>query len=83
MIHENKAEEIMHPQRPLNLTAEQRCVMVVNWMALTQTPIELSEDESDLASRLIAAVNVPSEDFNGDSLFERPKDSVSTCTEED
>jgi acyl dehydratase len=52
-------------------------------MALTQTPIELSEDESDLASRLIAAVNVPFEDFNGDGLFIRPKDSVSTCTEED
>jgi hypothetical protein len=56
----------------------------MNRMALTQTPIELSdEDESDLASRLIAAVNVPSEDFNGHGLFIRPKDSVSTCTAED
>jgi hypothetical protein len=84
MIHENKAEEMMHPRRLLNLNAEQRCVAVVNWMALTQTPIELSEDESNLASRLIAAVKVPSEDFNGDGLFLlRPKDLVSTCREED
>jgi hypothetical protein len=83
MIHENKAEKIMHPRRPLNLNVEQRCVAVINQMALTQTPIELSEDESDLASRLIAAVNVTAEDFNGDGLFVRPKDSVSVCMDED
>ena len=83
-FHEDKAEEIMQPRRPLNLNAEQRCVAVVNRMASSLTPIEfLSEDDSDLASRLIAAVNVTVEDFNGDGLFERPKDSVSTCTDED
>jgi hypothetical protein len=80
----NKRNNNNCAQCPLNLNGGQRCVAIVNWRALTQTPIELSdEDESDLASRLIAAVNVPSEEFNGHGLFIRPKDSVSTCTVED
>jgi hypothetical protein len=78
----DKAEEMINPRRPLNLYPEECCVAVVNWMALTQTPIELSNEE-DLATRLIVAVNVTVEEINGDGLFERPKDSVCTSTEED
>ena len=61
---------------------EECCISVVSRLASSQEPIELS-DEMDLATCLIAAVNVSPVDKHGDGLYERPEDSVCTIMEED
>jgi hypothetical protein len=78
----NEAEEIMHPRRLWNPIEQERCIAVVSRMALSQEPVELS-DEMDLATRLIAAVNTTVTDIDGDGLNERPVNSVCTTTDKD
>jgi hypothetical protein len=43
----------------------------------------LDDEEETLATRLIAAMNVSSMDFDGDGLDERSKDCLITSTDED
>jgi hypothetical protein len=59
----------------------ERCVAVVSRL-MSQQPIELC-DCADLASKLVAAVNVESFDVNGDGLTERPEDSLCCSSEEE
>lgn len=59
----------------------QRCVAVATRLE-SQLPIELCDDE-DLASKLVAAVNVESFDTNGDGLGKRPEDSLCSPSEEE
>ena len=80
---EHEAGEMMQPRRPFNLSQEERCIAVVNQLASRQDPIEFSEEEEDLPTRLIAAVNVTVQDSEGDGLYERPEDSASPIMAED
>ena len=72
----------MQPRRPWNPIAEARCIAVTNQIAVPRNPVEFL-DENDLATWLIAAVNVAVTDTNGDGLSERPEDSIYTTMEED
>jgi predicted hotdog family 3-hydroxylacyl-ACP dehydratase len=78
---EHEAGEMMQPRRPFNLSGEERCIAVVNRLASRREPVEFSEE--DLATRLIAAVNVTVQDSEGDGLYERSEDSASPATAED
>lgn len=59
----------------------QRCVAVASRLALQQ-PAEL-RDEDELATRLVAAVNIESFAVNGDGLDVRPEDSICDASEEE
>jgi hypothetical protein len=59
----------------------QRCVGVKTRIE-SQLPIELCDDE-DLASKLVAKVNVESFDTNGNGLGKRPEDSLCSSSEEE
>jgi hypothetical protein len=78
----HEAEEVMQPRRPFNPNREARSIAVATRMTTSETSIELSE-ETDLAVRLIAAVNVCLADTNGDGLLQRPTDSICEITDED
>ena len=78
--HASKAEEEVYPRHSPILT--EHCVAVASRLSQSQVPVELSVDE-DLASRLIAAVNIESDARNGDGLDERPEDPLCGLSEED
>ena len=59
----------------------ERCVAVASRLAL-QRPVELCE-EDELATRLVAAVNIESFAENGDGLDARPEDSICEASEEE
>jgi len=76
------AEEEDTPRRPWSSTSEERCIAVASRWAKSLETIDLIE-EDELATRLIAAVNVAATDVNGDGLDERPDDSVLPRSEEE
>jgi hypothetical protein len=63
--HASEAEEEVYPQHSPILT--ERCIAVASRLSQSQVPVELLVDK-DLASRLIAAVNIESDTWNGDGL---------------
>ena len=73
-------EEEVSPQRPPILT--DRCIAVAHRLTQSQATVELLDDE-DLASQLVAAVNIESDARNGDGLDERSDDPICNTSKED
>ena len=78
--HSSEEEEEVNPQHPPILT--EHCIAVASRLSQSQAMVELSDDE-DLASRLVAAINIESDARNGDGLDERSDDPLCDTLEED
>jgi hypothetical protein len=67
------------PRRPWDPNKEARCIAVATRWAWSREAIEIADDDSTLATRLVAAMNVGSSDISGDGLDERPQDRLETA----
>jgi Reverse transcriptase (RNA-dependent DNA polymerase) len=77
----NEEMEEENPQRSPVLS--DRCIAVASRLSTSQDSIELSDDDENLAGRLIAAINIESDARIGDGLDERSNDSLCQLAEAD
>jgi hypothetical protein len=78
--HLSEEEEEVYPQcSPILM---EHCIAVASCLSQSQAMVELSDDE-DLASRLVAAINIESNARNRDGCNERSDETISDTSEED